>query len=75
MFFRLPGMIRKQGAAIILLLELELLHHGSHGSIQDENPLVERLNDIERGGFLELAWHRNGAKNGSTWEGALQMID
>ena len=73
--FQKRGMTREQGSPIIVFLELELLDHRSHRSVQDENPLVESINDIKRSGFLEMAGHRESSGEPSIRGGRPQIID
>jgi hypothetical protein len=40
-------MISKAIAAIVIFLETKTLNHGAHCSIEDQNALGERIDDIE----------------------------
>jgi hypothetical protein len=55
--FQLLRMVREQGASIIFFSKLVLLDHGAHRSIEDEDLLFQRFDDIERSRFLEIVDH------------------
>ena len=69
------GMARELITPIILFLEFVLLDHGSHGSVQDHDPLVESFHDIKRSGFLQVFGHRRWNQEFSIGPQRPQTID
>src|SRR5262245_60634369 len=79
--FQIYRMVGKARASIIFLAKFQLLDHGSQCAVENQNPLLERINDIEGVCFGQMCIHGaekvkltqggGGAKNRLTHQDAL----